>query len=105
MDKAERQAARARCEAATPADGTVLSNRDAWELYVHFLTDLPAALDECDRLEGEVERLRDALGIVERATHVSDDFPDDVNTHGKFGPMRRMAHDVAAAALEGGSDA
>ena len=56
-------------------------------------------------LRREVERLRDALGIVERATHVSDDFPDDVTIHGKFGPMRRMAHDVAAAALEGGSDA
>ena len=52
-------------------------------------------------LRREVERLRDALGIVERATHVSDDFPDDVTIHGKFGPMRRMAHDVAAAALEG----
>ncbi len=56
-------------------------------------------------LRREVERLRDALGIVERATHVSADFPDDVSVHGKFGPMRRMAHDVAAAALEGGSDA
>ena len=67
--------------------------------------ELRALLSENAALRREVERLRDALGIVERATHVSADFPDDVSVHGKFGPMRRMAHDVAAAALEGGSDA
>ena len=84
MTPEQRQAARERCEAATEqlcvveiageyhlmagwpfGDTVAVFQGDKTEVYAEFCAharrDLPAALDEIDRLEGEVERLREAL--------------------------------------------
>lgn len=54
----DREAARARCEAARLAVSAEECLRHGPDLLEMVCTDLPAALDEIERLEAEVERLR-----------------------------------------------